>query len=84
MLSATNFAWRFKDYFPFYRMPSVQFKLSLRALITQLQQKKNLFILFYLYILLFFRQKSLDISCESSANEMSSLISLISLFFLNK
>ena len=55
MLSATNFAWRFKDYFPFYRMPSVQFKLSLRAPKTTAAEK-NLFILFYLFILLFFRQ----------------------------
>ena len=48
MLSATNFACRFKDYFPFYRMPSVQFKLSLRAPITTAAEK-NLFILFYLF-----------------------------------
>ena len=45
MLSATNFAWRFKDYFPFCRMPSLQFKLSLRAPITTAAEK-NLFIYF--------------------------------------
>ena len=56
MLSATNFAWRFKDYFPFYRMPSVQFKLSLRAPITTAAEK-ILFIYFILFVYFtFFRQ----------------------------
>ena len=55
MLSATNFAWRFKDYFPFYRMPSVQFKLSLRAQITTAAEK-ILFIYFILFVYFTFFQ----------------------------
>ena len=52
MLSATNFAWRFKDYFPFYRMPSVQFKLSLRVPITTAAEK--ILFIFFLFICLFY------------------------------
>ena len=56
MLSATKCAWRFKDYFPFYRMPSVQFKQSLRAPIT-IAAEKILFIYFILFVYFtFFRQ----------------------------
>ena len=55
MLSATNFAWRFKDYFPFYRVPSVQFKQTLRGRITTAAEKILFIYLFYLFIL-FFRE----------------------------
>ena len=56
MLSATNFAWRFKDYFPFYRMPSVQFKLSLRAPITTAAEKKSIYLFYFICLFYFFRQ----------------------------
>ena len=57
MLSATNFAWRFKGYLPFYHVPSIQFKPTLRAPITTAAEKKILFIyLFHLFILFFFHR----------------------------
>ena len=86
MLSATNFAWRFKDYFPFYSVPSVQFKLTLREPITTAAEKILFiyFILFYLFILLFSKNKVLTFHVNHLPTKCHHLFLLFHFFFLNK
>ena len=84
MLSATNFTWRFKDYFPFYRMPSVQFKQSLRAPITTAAEKILFIFFIYLFILLFSDNKVLTFHVNHLRTKCYHSFLLFHFFFLNK